>query len=214
MAARAYDAAAGETPPRELLVLGVDHHGAGEPFALSTLPWRTPLGVVPVAEELLERLDLDPICRDDSAHTQEHSIEVQLPFLQVVLPGVPMAALSIRFGPFSRLRETARRIAAAVEGRDVLLIASTDFSHYVAPGTARRLDSLAIAQIVAREAEGLYRTVLQHEISMCGVAPTTVLLEALREEPLTVRSLGWSHSGEVEPMAQVVGYSSAVLEAA
>jgi AmmeMemoRadiSam system protein B len=214
IAARAYAVVAGEVPPKEVLLLGVDHTGNGRAFGLSRRPWRTPLGDVEVATELVDRIAGGEIAVDERAHAQEHSLEVQLPFLQTVLPGVPIAALTVRFAPLEQLRAVASQIAHAVQGRDTLLIASTDFSHYVAPETARRLDALALAEIDRRDGPGLYRTVVDRDISMCGVAPTTVLLEALRDEPLTVRPLGWSHSGEAEPMSRVVGYAAAAFETA
>ncbi|MCI4366645.1 MAG: AmmeMemoRadiSam system protein B, partial [Thermoplasmata archaeon] len=214
IAARAYAAVAREVPPMEVLLLGVDHTGNGRAFGLSRRPWRTPLGDVEVATELVDRIAGGEIVVDERAHADEHSLEVQLPFLQTVLPGVPIAALTVRFAPMDQLRAVASQVAHAVQGRDTLLIASTDFSHYVPPETARRLDALALAEIERRDGPGLYRTVVERDISMCGVAPTTVMLEALRDEPLTVRLLGWSHSGEAEPMSRVVGYAAAAFETA
>jgi len=212
IAARAYAVIASETPPKEILLLGVDHTGAGRPFALSRRPWRTPLGTAEVAVELVDRLIGGEITVDERSHAEEHSLEVQLPFLQTVVPEVPFAALTVRFAPLEALEAVASRVAAAVRDRDVLLVASTDFSHYVAPETARRQDALALSAIGRRDGPELYRTVVTHDISMCGIAPTTVMLEALRGEPGTMRMLGWGHSGEVEPMARVVGYAAAVLE--
>ena len=212
IAARAYDRIARETLPSEILLLGVDHHGGGAPFALSGRPWRTPLGTTTVAEELVDRLRGGPIVLDDRAHLREHSLEVQLPFLQRVAPGVPLAMLQVRYGEFAALRAVAERVRRAVDRRPVLLVASTDFSHYVPAPTAERLDALALAEIGRGDAEGLYEVVAREGISMCGIAPTTVLLEALRPEGLTTVPLGWGHSGEVEPMREVVGYAAAALE--
>jgi AmmeMemoRadiSam system protein B len=212
MAARAYHAIGSSPRPSTVLILGVDHHGGGAPFALSARPWRTPLGSVRPDEALVAALQREPIVVDEVAHRQEHSIEVQLPFLQSVLPDVPVTALMVRFAPFEVLARVAERVRDALHGRPALLIASTDFSHYVPPETARRLDALARARILARDAPGLYETVVEREISMCGIAPTTVLLQALEDEPLRAVDLGWGHSGEAEPMREVVGYSSVLFE--
>ena len=100
----------------------------------------------------------------------------------------------------------------AIADRDVLLLASTDFSHYVPAETAERLDRLAIEAILARDPRELYETVAEHDISMCGIAPTTVLLAATAGRPLTARLLRWGHSGEAEPMRDVVGYAALTLE--
>jgi hypothetical protein len=212
IAARAFGELAGERSPRSVLLLGVDHHGLGRPFAVSDRDWETPLGPVAVDHDLVRALARPPIEVDERGHRPEHSIEVELPFLQYVEPEVTIAALMVRFAPFDTLRRVAEVVRNAIRGRDVLLIASTDFSHYIPADLARRLDQMAIDQILARNGRGLYETVVANDISMCGIAPTTVLLEALSGEPLTTRFLGWGHSGEEEPMREVVGYASLLLE--
>jgi AmmeMemoRadiSam system protein B len=212
IAARAFYELAGERSPRSVLILGVDHHGGGRPFALSDRDWETPLGPVAVDHDLVRALAQPPVEVDERAHELEHSIEVELPFLQYVEPKLSIAALMVRFAPFDVLQKVARVVRQAIDGRDVLLIASTDFSHYVSVDAARHLDQLATDQILKLDGRGLYRTVVEHDISMCGIAPTTVLLEALAGEPLSARLLKWGHSGEEEPMREVVGYASLLLE--
>jgi len=212
IAALAYWAIAGERPPRHVLVLGVDHHGTAETAAISVREWNTPLGPVVSDPELASSLRHAPIVVDEAAHRLEHSIEVQLPFLQYVLPEPTCVELMVPFGPLSFLEEVAGVVRRAVSGRDVLLIASTDFSHYVPAETARRLDRMAIDRILERDAAGLYETVTSHDISMCGIAPTTTMLAATQGEELTAKLLKWGHSGEVESMANVVGYAALLLE--
>ena len=199
-------------PPETVLILGVDHHGRSRGASLSDRAWLTPLGPVEVDHELVNALRQGPVEVDEAAHAEEHSIEVQLPFLDYVLPQPRFVALEVGFGPFAFLEEVGAVVRKAVEGRDVLLLASTDFSHYVPARTAERLDRLAIEAILARDARRLYDTVVRNDISMCGIAPTTVLLSALRERPLTARLLRWGHSGEVAPMRDVVGYAALTLE--
>lgn len=212
IAAHAFRALSAERPATSILLLGVNHHGVGSRAALSAVAWETPLGILPVDTLLVDALSTGPLRVDERAHALEHSIEVQLPFLQYVEPHPRFAALSISFASYASLREIAMVVRNALRGRDVLLLASTDFSHYVPPGEAERRDREAIAPILVRDARGLYDVVTERQISMCGIAPTTVLLAALEEEPLTCRLLKWGHSGESEPMRQVVGYASLVLE--
>jgi len=214
IAALAYEEVARERPPGTVLILGVDHHGAGAAAAVSDVPWRTPLGPVETDHGLVKALDVEPVEIDEAAHAPEHSIEVQLPFLQYVLPHPRIVALMVRHGPWSFLSEVAARVRTALQGRDVLLVASTDFSHYVPPSVADRLDHLAIDRILARDARGLFDVVEGEEISMCGIAPTTVLLAALAGEPLTTRLLRWGHSGEAERMGRVVGYAALTMSTA
>ncbi len=212
IAAQAYYRIALEHPPEAVLVLGVDHYGKSSGASLSDRDWMTPLGPTAVDHALVRALARDPVIVEESAHAREHSIEVQLPFLEYVLPKPKFVALEVGSGPFEFLEEVAGVVRRAIAGRDVLLLASTDFSHYVPARTAERLDRLAIDAILARDARRLYDTVLAHDISMCGVAPTTVLLAATRAEPLVPRLLRWGHSGEAEAMRAVVGYAALVLE--
>jgi MEMO1 family protein len=212
IAALAYAQVAGERPPESVLILGVDHQGAGSGPALSDVPWTTPLGPTPIDEPLRTALTHPPVEVDEVAHALEHSIEVQLPFLEYVLPHPRFVPLQVPFDRFDHLERVARVVAQAVRGRDTLLIASTDFSHYVPASTAERLDRLAIDAILSRDPRALYETVAQNDISMCGIAPTTVLLAALAEEELSARLLRWGHSGEAIRMRDVVGYASLLLE--
>jgi MEMO1 family protein len=215
IAALVYERIAAERPPATTIVLGVNHHGVGAPAALSDRDWMTPLGPTAVDHEMVRRLaQQPPIVVDERAHLSEHSIEVQLPFLEYVLPRPRFVPLMVRFDTLEFLEEVGRGVRAAIAGHDILLLASTDFSHYISAKEAERLDRLAIDQILARDAGGLYGTVAKHDISMCGIAPTTVLLSALAGEPLDTQLLRWGHSGEVSPMKEVVGYAAILLTSA
>jgi MEMO1 family protein len=211
IAALAYAEIAAERPPATVLVLGVDHHGLGGGACLSDRDWTTPLGPTSVDHALVRKLDRPPVRIDEAAQSREHSIEVQLPFLEYVLPRPRFVALQITYAPLPVLVRVADVVRSAIDGEDVLLLASTDFSHYVPARTAERLDHLAIAEILRRDPRGLYETVLANDISMCGIAPTTVLLAALAGEALETRLLRWGHSGEAEPMRDVVGYAALTL---
>ncbi len=212
IAAHAYRALASERPPESVLLLGVNHRGVGAPAALSAVPWATPLGPVPSDPELRGRLDRPPLRVDESAHAHEHSLEVQLPFLQYVLPHPRIVALSISFDRLDELLRVAEVVREAVAGRDLLLVASTDLTHYRPVEEVRAEDALVIEEIRNRNARGLYRVVTRRGISMCGVAPTVVLLAALESEALSGRLLAWGHSGEATPMDTVVGYAALTLE--
>jgi AmmeMemoRadiSam system protein B len=211
IAAKAYAAIAAERPPGTVLVLGVDHHGLSQIAALSDRDWQTPLGPTHLDHDLARSLAQPPIVVDEEAHRAEHSIEVQLPFLEYVLPKPRFVPLMVRFGSAATLHQVGSVVRNAIRGRDVLLVASTDFSHYVPSTVAERLDRMAIDRILALDADGLYETVRRHDISMCGVAPTTVLLAALAGERLSARLLAWGHSGEVERMRDVVGYAAVLI---
>ena len=212
IAAHAFADIAAERAPSTVLVLGVNHSGRGAPAALSARDWLTPLGRVPVDRDLVKALDHRPVEVDETAHAREHSIEVELPYLQYVVPFPRFAALTISMGPVAFLADVAAVVRRATLGRDVLLLASTDFSHYISAAEAERKDRLAIEPLLKRDPNELYSTVVGQDISMCGIAPTTVLLFATQDEPLEARLLRWGHSGEAEPMNEVVGYASVLLE--
>jgi MEMO1 family protein len=212
IAAHVYARVAAERPPDTVLVLGVDHGGLGPLGCLSDRDWRTPLGPTAVDHELVAALHRPPMVVDEAAQAFEHSIEVQLPFLEYVLPRPRFVPLQVRFGRFAELEKVAEVVRAAVAGRDALLLASKDLSHYVPARTAERLDGLALDAMLARDPRRLYATVVENDISMCGIAPTTVLLLALAGARLSARLLRWGHSGEVRPMRDVVGYAALVLE--
>ncbi len=212
IAAHAYAAIARQPAPSSVVILGVDHHGVGGLASLSARPWRTPLGDVPIDRELLRALDRPPLAVDEAAHVLEHSIEVQLPFLQRVLPGVAFVPIQVHYASFEALSRVADVVREAIEGRDTLLLASTDFTHYEPAAVAEALDRKALAPILRMDARGLYDVVAREGLSMCGIAPTTVLLAALRDRNLSVRLLRWGHSGEAAPMDEVVGYAALTVE--
>jgi MEMO1 family protein len=212
IAAHVYARVAAERAPSSVVVLGVDHHGASRGGSLSARPWLTPLGPTAIDAELVARLSRGPLEVDEAAQAAEHSIEVQLPFLEYVLPKPRFVPVQVPYGPYTFLQEVGEAVREGIADRDVLLLASSDFSHYVPAPEAERLDRLAIEAILALDPARLYDVVRRERISMCGVAPTTALLGALAGRRLEARLLRWGHSGEVEPMTEVVGYAAIVLE--
>ncbi len=170
--------------PKRILVLGVRHYPRGESAAiLSSGAWHTPLGDVPIDEALAGALrKACPLLREDSvAHSAEHSLEVQLPFLQVLAPGftfVPVALGTVRFEDLVSVGEAiARALETAKE--DVLLLTTSDLNHYEDDATTRVKDHKAIAQLLARNPRGLFDTCRNESISMCGLAPAVAMLTAL-----------------------------------
>lgn len=215
--------------PRRAIVLCPNHTGRGARRSVwPSGAWRTPLGDVPVDAELAARLvDAGVLEPDHAAHAREHAIEVELPLLLrarelAVASGAPaseppLAVVPVCLGGLSAAACVAlgEVIARALEGRDdVLLVASSDMSHYLPAPAARALDELALAPLEALDAAGLHRTVERHGISMCGVVPATVVVAAARALGATrgvvVR---YGHSGEATgDDARVVGYAGVTIE--
>jgi MEMO1 family protein len=171
--------------PKRIIVLGVRHFPHGEEAAiLSEGAWRTPLGDAAVDADLAAKISgAGPLlCEDSIAHEREHSLEVQLPFLQILTPGftfVPIALGTIRFDELVAIGESLGKILAAEP--DVLLLTTSDFNHYEDDATTRRKDRLAIEKILQFDPRGLFDVCRKEKISMCGLGPAVAMLTALNQ---------------------------------
>jgi MEMO1 family protein len=213
VAGAAYGAVA--VPPRAI-VMGPNHTGLG--FARAALSpaqaWRTPLGPVARDEDLYRALAGAPgVAPDAAAHAREHSLEVQLPFLQRAQPAPTMAALCLAHLSYGECERLAAAVAAAARDTPALLVASSDMSHYLPAAAARAADHRALEPLLALDAEGLYRRVHEEEITMCGIVPAVVMLLAARAlGARTAELVRYAHSGEVNgDDERVVGYAGVVV---
>lgn len=170
--------------PPKIIVLGVRHSPRGQPAAILTEgAWRTPLGDALIDSKLaVEIRQSCPLLREDAvAHSGEHSLEVQLPFLQVLDPGfafVPIALGTIHFESLVKIGEGIGLTLRESQER-VLLLTTSDLNHYEDDQTTRRKDRLAIEQLLALDARGLYDVCSREDISMCGLGPAVAMLTAL-----------------------------------
>ncbi len=187
--------------PRRVILLGPNHSGRGAALALSPdTPWNMPLGAAPLDEELNRSLSAEcpGLQEDSSAHQSEHSVEVQIPFLQVLQPDFRFAAICVRTTDYPLLEALGHGMARVIRSfqEPVLLVSSSDMTHYEDAESAARQDRLAIDRILAVDPEGLYRTVVEKEISMCGFAPTAAVLTACRDLGASAgRLIRYTHSG-------------------
>jgi len=200
--------------PKRFILLGPNHTGKGG--ALSLAPegeWRTPLGPVPVDAELNRRLTEEcPELRvDPKAHAREHSLEVQLPFLQALAGEFSFSAICVGTADFAALESLGHAVGRVVRGlaEPVLIVASSDMNHYEPAETGKRKDQLAIERMLEVDAKGLYRVVRERDISMCGFAPTVAALTAVRElGAKSGRLIRYANSGDVSgEYGSVVGYA-------
>jgi AmmeMemoRadiSam system protein B len=171
--------------PGIVIILGVNHHGIGHPFAVDgSDSWKTPLGKAEIDSELRAALVKDSKIFeiDSAAGSREHSLEVQLPFIQYLNPGAKILPVTIASGDPKRLTAAGKEIAALIKDNpDVLIVASTDMSHYISAERAKEKDRMAIDKILALDPEGLINTVAMERISMCGASPTAIMLSAALE---------------------------------
>jgi AmmeMemoRadiSam system protein B len=196
------------------LILGVRHFPRGEQAAiLSNGAWRTPLGDAPIDEPLAGALrEACPLLREDSvAHSAEHSLEVQLPFLQVLAPGftfVPIALGTVRFEDLVTVGEAIGRVLASFP-EDILMLTTSDLNHYEDDATTRIKDHKAIDQLLAFNPRGLYDTCRNEKISMCGLGPAVAMLTALNALGVKKANLvKYATSADVSgDRSAVVGYA-------
>lgn len=204
--------------PRVALLLGPNHTGLGPRGSVMTRgAWAVPGGEIPIARDLGQALLLAcPALREDElAHQREHALEVQLPFLRRLRPDLSFVPLTLGATDLAFCRQVGDAISATVAAwpEPVLLLSSTDLNHYEPQAVSKRKDRLAIDEILGLNPEGLHRTVAERGISMCGIAPTTALLYALRELGAREASLvKYLTSGDVNgEMARVVGYCGVII---
>jgi MEMO1 family protein len=179
--------------------------------------WELPLGRVPIEGELAEALlgSCSVLEKDTEAHRAEHSLEVQVPFLYHLNPRVRIVPIILMPRSVEECVRMGEEIARVIRGwkSAVLIVASTDLTHYEPRPSAREKDRLAIQQMMALNPEGLYQTVAAHKISMCGFIPTTVALAAWRALGVTgMEFVGYSDSGDTSgDTARVVGYAGLIV---
>ena len=199
---------------RKILLLGVRHYPRGETLAiLSDGTWRTPLGDAPIDRCLAERLRTAcPALREDSeAHRQEHSLEVELPFLQVLDPGfsfVPVVVGTRRPEELKELGEGIARVLAE-SPEDILIVTSSDMNHYEDDETTRDKDQAAIACLLKLDPAGLYEVCRDRRITMCGLGPAVAMLTAMQRLGVkNAQLVRYATSGDVSgDRNTVVGYA-------
>jgi len=201
-----------------VIILGPNHTGMGS--GVSIYPegyWITPLGKVGVDRELgmliakfSEIADLD-----EMAHLHEHSIEVQIPFLQYIWETFSIVPITMFMQTPVIARKLARGIYEAERelGKTIAVIASTDFTHYEPYSAAYRKDKMAIEAILSLDSNLLYERIVQYDISMCGPGPVMTLTEyAKLKNDIKPRLLKYATSGDITgEKATVVGYASIVF---
>jgi AmmeMemoRadiSam system protein B len=205
--------------PDTFVLVGPNHTGLGAPVSIMTSgEWSTPLGTVSVDEDLA--LAIQNASRrfesDMLAHVREHSLEVQLPFIQYLKEKVRIVPIQLMDTRLETCLEVGNAIAAAISSRGKdrpLIVASSDMSHYVPSDVAKKKDHLAIRRMLELDAQGLYYTVRDEGITMCGFGPAVAMLTACKALGATKAELiKYTNSGDVSgDYDQVVGYAGVVV---
>ena len=212
VAAHAYNELADDGVPDTAVILGPNHTGYGHPVSVWVgAVWNTPFGEVEINEALARRLLGGVIEADETAHMHEHSIEVQLPWLQHLYE-------SVRIVPIAMLAqdiETARAVGKAISrsGDNLIIVASSDFTHYEPHNIAMERDGSVIEAIVNLDEEELYERCERLNCTMCGYGPVASVIVAAKEMGAKRASLlKYATSGDTSgDFSQVVGYGSIVI---
>jgi len=224
-AANGFAALAADGIPEIVVILGPSHYAADRRAAVSTSgSWRTPLGEVEIDGDLTKELigACSLVVADERAHQLEHSLEVQIPFLQFIYgeQTPKICPICIRSHPMWSLEQViadshtlGQTIARSLGSRRAVLIASTDFSHQVPQATAERQDRLALEAILAVDPPRLLTVVAEHDISMCGPVPVAIALAScLALGRHNAELLRYYTSGDIiGDRGAVVGYASLTL---
>jgi AmmeMemoRadiSam system protein B len=214
VAANAYYALSTDGKPDIAVIFGPNHTGYGS--ALATMNegfWRTPLGDVEIDGETANQIARESgiVDVDDSAHQFEHSIEVQLPFLQYLYGSrfkfVPVCFL---MQDLSSSKEVGQAVAKVLAKKNAVIIASSDMTHYEPQERASKGDRLALEAVEAMDEDKFYSTVETHGISACGYGPITALITASKLlGAKEARLLCYKTSGDiVGDYSRVVGYAA------
>ena len=204
--------------PSSCIILCPNHTGRGHPLAIMDEgAWQTPLGKIEIDADLARKL-LEPfpaLTPDAAAHQFEHAIEVELPFLQSIRRDVQFVPIAVGTSRLLLLEKLGEAVARAVQesGDQILIIASSDMNHYEDDATTRVKDRKAIDQILALDPGGLYHTVINESISMCGFGPSVAMLTAAKLLGAKQAELvAYATSGDVNgDRHAVVGYAGIVI---
>lgn len=219
-AASAYAALAEDGLPDTAVIIGPNHRGFGAKSAIMTEgEWKTPLGIVEIDSEIASiAVNASGLLQHDTrAHIQEHSVEVQVPFLQYLNPKIKIVPIVLSVFALDESRiyseSIGKAIADAIGGRNAVVIASTDFTHYESKTVAAQKDHEAISAIEEMDYMELLNVVERSDISMCGVVPTaTTVVAASALGASRAQLLTYYTSGDITgDVSQVVGYGALAM---
>jgi len=198
--------------PETVIIVGPSHHPIANAVAVGLEPWRLPQGVAEVDQALAKDLISGGLAHSDDDFRWEHSLEVEVPFLQYLNPSTKIVPVIMLDQTLASARLVGEKLAAAMEknrGKSIGVLASTDFTHYESAKRAATQDAFALAAIEKGSAAELDKQVRGRDISMCGPGPTMAVLEAFKPERTTL--LKYANSADADymkDMAEVVAYAS------
>ena len=217
VAANGYSKLATDGKPDVCIILGPNHTGMGSGLSIQTEgAWETPIGITRIDSDLAKRIQKSSsiIDVDERAHASEHSIEVQLPFLQFLFnETIEFVPICMMMQDLATSREVAKTIVENTKGKNAAIIASSDFTHYEPQADTNRKDREAIDAILKLDDEQLNELGESNHVTMCGYGPITTLIAAAKMlGNVKAEVLAHKTSGDITgDKSAVVGYSSLVF---
>ena len=214
VAANGFSRLAADGVPEVFIILGPNHTGQGSGVSILTDGgWETPIGVSSIDTDLAKRIQKasNIMDVDELAHSNEHSIEVQLPFVQFLFTDAAnFIPICMMMQDLQTSREIAKSIVEQVKKKDFVIIASSDFTHYERHETASKKDKMAIEAITRLDDAALNELGESYRVTMCGYGPITTLIAAAKMVGnIKSEFLAYRTSGDITgDKSSVVGYSS------
>jgi AmmeMemoRadiSam system protein B len=196
--------------PEAYIVIGPDHVGIPYKAVACNEPFLTPLGMCKIHEGIISNLK-DKVPVNCEAHKYEHSIEVQIPFIQFIDKDPKIVPIIMGDQSKTAAEKLANSIKEACKGIDVIVIASSDMAHYIPKKEANRLNSMVLEMIEKKDVDGMYSVIEKNKISVCGYGPMAAAM--LAAEPSRIEILKYSDSWDSleYDVRSVVGYGSALM---
>ncbi len=195
------------------VIIGPNHTGVGLPVAVSRDIWSTPLGEVEIDQEFIDAMPKIVVAVDETAHRYEHSLEVQVPFLQYLHRDFKIVPICLGLQDQETAREVAEEIIEAEKktGRKIVVVASSDMHHYLPDDECRRLDEKVIKAILSMDVSKYYKTIYDLQASVCGYGCIGVAMYYANHHNAKAELVDYSTSGDVADRSSVVGYAGIVF---
>jgi AmmeMemoRadiSam system protein B len=208
--------------PRTIIFIGPNHTGYGSDVAVSRSDWKTPMATMRCDNDLADSIGLPS---DERSHSREHSIEVQMPFVQYLDPSVRHVSISMLDQDLDTALRVGEAIARSIKVRDdITVVASSDFTHcglnYGVPVPkgmnagqyAGSIDKEILHRLTELDLEGAYRTRDMLGITACGLGPICAMIASVRSlGPIKAHMIRYSTSYDISPSSSAVGYASMVF---
>ena len=209
-AAHVYNRIAADGLPEAYIIIGPDHYGVPYEAVMCSDDYLTPLGPCKVHREITAELR-KYIPDDCKAHRSEHSIEVQIPFIQYIDDDPKIVPIIMGRQDKGAAEMLSKVMRAVCKDHDVIVIASSDMAHYVPKHIGEQMNGLVLDRLESKDIDGMYSVIMQNEISVCGYGPMATAMMVAEPEKVEILKYSDSWDSLGYDKNSVVGYASAVM---